>query len=64
VPALEERRPTRPTYLSTVADVDPWLVCQVIVETAISDGEWWMGHDSLWLSPEAISARLAAAAMS
>lgn len=26
------------------------------------DGEWWMGHHSLWLSPEAISARLAAAA--
>ena len=28
------------------------------------DGEWWMGHHSLWLSPEAISARLAAAPVS
>ncbi|MGD9530798.1 N-acetyltransferase family protein [Pseudonocardia sp.] len=25
------------------------------------DGEWWMGHHSLWLSTEAIAARLAAA---
>lgn len=25
------------------------------------DGEWWMGHHSLWLSAEAIAARLAAA---
>lgn len=27
------------------------------------DGEWWMGHRSLWLTPETISARPAAAPM-
>jgi hypothetical protein len=28
------------------------------------DGEWWMGHHSLWLSADAIAARLAAAPVS
>ena len=28
------------------------------------DGEWWMGHHSLWLSADAIAARLVAAPVS